>query len=308
MTDNQHQAPHKPVFEALDMSVTDALRYLKGGFEAPVRDAIAQHVEHDNAAQVELAAARALQMQGQHVMAWHMEDEEANRVLIDEATMAAYLDGALEPAEAAAVEAQLAASQTMYRQMSETVWETTTPMPEGMAAPVAYASAQKRMAEPTAMRPAVKPARWSQVRRWLETAVGHAWRGPAIGFAMGALAMFAVFGGWPSSDTLVILPGTSQVDDTGIMMSGAMETTLPVLELQLGQGATLQWAEVEGAEYAVEVMQSGAVVHTQAVAGNTWSLSEAALTADADVTLSVQATFATGGVMPVTSVRIVWAE
>jgi len=309
MKEDHSQAPRGPVFEALDMSVTDALRYLKGGFEAPVRDAIAQHVEHDNAAQIELAAARALQLQGQHVMSWHMEDEETARALIDEATMAAYLDGALAPAEAAAVEAQLAGSQTMYRQMAETAWETTTPVPEGMAAPVAHVSAQKRLDEPELMQQAeFKPSWWAQARKWFEAAIGQAWRGPAIGFALGALAMFAVFGGWPQPDTLVILPGAFQADDTGIMMSGDVEASLPVLELPMGQEARLQWAEVEGAEYTVEAMQHGEVVHTETVADNVWSLANASLAADADITLSVQATFATGGVMPVTSVQIVWVK
>ncbi|MEM6647363.1 MAG: hypothetical protein AAF730_14055 [Bacteroidota bacterium] len=296
------------MFEKLDMSVPEALRYLKGGFEAPVRDAIAQHVEHDNVAQVELAAARALQMQGHHVMAWHMENDETDPMRIDEATMAAYLDGALAPAEAAAVEAQLSSSQTMYRQMSETIWETTTPMPEGMAAPVAYVSAQKRVGESETIKPEARPSRWLQAQEWFQTTIGQAGRGPAIGFALGALAMFAVFGGWPQADTLVILPSPAEVDDTGVPMSGDLEAGLPVLELALGQDAVLQWAEVESATYTVEVMQDGEVIHTEAVTDNAWSLSNAGLTADADVTLNVQATFATGGVMPVTSVQIVWAR
>lgn len=304
----KQQAPHKPVFEALDMGITDAMRYLKGGFEAPVRDAIAQHVEHDNAAQVELAAARALQMQGHHVMSWHMEDEETDRVLIDEATMAAYLDGALAPAEAAAIEAQLAGSQTMYRQMSETMREMTTPVPEGMTAPIASVSAQKRVEEPTAMKQEVKPSWWVEAQKWLETTIRQAWRGPAIGFALGALAMFAIFGGWPQADTWVILPGASQVDDTGIMMSGDVEASLPVVEVPLSQDTMLQWTAVAGAEYTIEVMQNGEVVHTETIADNVWSLASADLATTTGATLNIQATFATGGVMPVTGVQITWAE
>ncbi|GAB5521329.1 MAG: hypothetical protein RhofKO_35800 [Rhodothermales bacterium] len=309
MTNNQKDGQPTAVFETLDMGVTDALRYLKGGFEAPVREAIAHHVEHDNAAQTELAAARALQMQGHHMMAWHMTDVDAEPALVDEATMAAYLDGALESAETAVVEAQLAGSQTMYRQMAATIWETTTPMPAGLTAPAVAVSAQKRVGESPVASAESQVSWWANAQEWLKTKTEQAWQGPAIGFALGALAMVAVLGGWPQAETLVILPGVAEVvDDMGVMMSGDVEALMPVLELPIGQETTLRWAEVEDATYTVEVMQSNEVVHTETLEAPTWSLSNAKVSTDAPLTVTVQANYASGGVMPVSSVQVVWAK
>ena len=309
MTTNPQDPRRSAVFETLDMGVTDALRYLKGGFETPIREAIAQHVEHDNAAQTELAAARALQMQGHHMMTWHMTDVDAEPAFVDEATMAAYLDGVLEPAEAAAVEAQLAGSQTMYRQMAATVWETTTPMPAGLTAPAIAVSAQKRVGESPSAPVATSISWWAQAQEWLKAKIDHAWQGPAIGFALGALAMFVVFGGWPQAETVVILPGVAEVtDDMGVMMSGEVETSVPVLELPVGQETTLRWAVVENATYTVEVMQNNEIVHTETVDAHTWSLSNADVSTETALTVHVTATYTNGIVMPVSNVQIVWAK
>jgi len=203
LTENMAQSP----CPTKQMSFGDAVRYLQGGFDEPVQRAIAAHVQYCNSCQEQLEHFRALRRTGGQLLSTPHLDETTSDELLTDATLAAYLDGALPEAEHDAVTGKIASSYDTYVRFSALKADLRRPVEPGFSPPGAAVETLKIATPDDAAaiewRTPLEVV-WERLVESAQTLVAMHWPAPAAAFAVGAIVMMLLS---PPSETIVAIPG-----------------------------------------------------------------------------------------------------
>lgn len=286
------------------MSFGEIVRYLQQGYEAPVQRALASHVKYCNVCAAEVERVQALCQAGHHVMSEHLEDFGAEAVsTLDDADLAAYVDGVLSGREAEAVARQIAGSHASYLQYTAVVQDLGTPVEARYRVP-AEALAAVRIPVPQTVPAFQAHLRrgWARLRQGLAPLFASPWR-PALALALGVLVMLVV---WPRADgpTVVPLAGPAGTAVSDEVLSGAVPGVRadgPVLVLtpDAGEQVVFTWpaaSERPVDHYLVQVYDAeNAEIFETSVTEPSWTADTALFAGDVPYSVLIMAVYQADG-------------
>ncbi|MEZ4697253.1 MAG: hypothetical protein R2832_12630 [Rhodothermales bacterium] len=302
----------QPTCPTQQMSFGDAVRYLQGGFDEPVQRAIAAHVQYCNACQKQLEHFKALRRTGGQLLSAPLIDQAQSSDQLTDATLAAYLDGALPEGEHDQVTRQIASNYDNYLRFSALKAELAKPTDPGFSPPVA-AIERAKVAIPetvhTEWRTPVEVV-LQRAAQSLQTLLALKWPAPAMAFAVGAVLMMVLS---PGAQTIVAVPGLTppgvQTESAHIRsgLDSGSDNEIPVdmvIPVRKRQKLTFTWKPVVSPQVDVyRVLVTGpdgsSAVEQIATSDTKADVASDELKADNVYTLSVMGALENGGLMPV---------
>jgi len=302
----------QPTCPTQQMSFGDAVRYLQGGFDEPVQRAIAAHVQYCNACQQQLEHFKALRRTGGQLLAAPHIDQAPTSNKLADATLAAYLDGALSDSEHDQVTKQIASDYDNYLRFSALKSELARPVDPGFAAPVA-AIERAKVAVPETVRTEWRTPVEVVLQRMtqsIQTMLALKWPAPAMAFAVGAVLMMVLS---PGAQTIVAVPGLTppgvQTESAHIRsgLGDAADEPIPVdmvIPVRKRQKITFTWKPVVSPQVDVyKVLVTGpdgsSAIDPLATSETRADISSDDLKLDSVYTVSVMGALENGGLMPV---------
>ena len=307
-TDQKAQSP----CPTKQMSFGDAVRYLQGGFDEPIQRAIAGHVQYCNACQEQLEHFRALRRTGGQLLSSPHIDTAASNDQLTDATLAAYLDGALPDTEHDLVTERIASSYNNYLRFSALKSEIAKPIDASFSPPPAAVENLKLSI------PDVPTTEWrtpfevaiERLTQTVQTMLALRWPAPALTFAVGAIVMMLLT---PGAQTVIAIPGLTPpgvITEDAHVRSGLAESDEAAIAVDLiipvkkRQDITFTWKPVVNVPvslYRIQVVgEDGTSAIEQIVTEDpSVSISSDALHLGEAYRLNVMGSLENGGLMPV---------
>lgn len=294
------------------MSFGDAVRYLQGGFDEPVQKAIAAHVQYCNACQEQLEHFRALRRTGGQLLSGPQIEQATTESQLTDATLAAYLDGALPDKDHDLVTQQIASNYDNYVRFSSLKSELNNPLDRSFSPPMA-AIDKAKIAIPETVHTEWRTPFEVVVERLtqsVQTLLALKWPAPAMAFAVGAIVMMVLS---PGAETIIAIPGLTPpgiATEDSHVRSGLSDEDVTsvvvdlVIPVKKRQDVSFTWSPVANVPielYRVQVVgPDGASAIDQILTEYpTASISADALDHGTPYTLNVMASLRNGGLMPV---------
>ena len=296
------------------MTFGEVVRYLQNGYETPVQRALLSHVKYCNVCAAEVERVRALCQAGQHVMTEHLEDfylEPASA--LDEAQLAAYIDGVLSEKEAKVVARQIAESHACYQQFSAVERDLGTPVAAHYRAPAEALNAV-RLELPQALPQLQEQLRrhWAHLRDRLAPLFAAPWRAPALALVLGALALLVI---WPRMQGPTVIPlagptGTATAEEvlSGQVPGVQAEGDILFISPDAGEKLTFSWLPPEERpvdHYHIGVYDAENRMITEVNTATTeWTTGTALFADTTPYTVLVMAVYDDGGRRPVSRQKV----